>query len=527
MRIGIIDLGTNSVRFDVHLIGQRGQVRLLHREKLMIRLGQGVFLDHKLDSAAIHRTVQAFTSFRRTANLLHAEKVIAFGTSALREATDADNLIQIIRRRTGIGIRVISGQEEAQLIATGILSNEQSLKGQFGLVDIGGGSTEISICEGKKVLQSASFQLGAARLQQVFLKKSPPGTAQPRAGDSPIHSFRKYVKSILLPKMIAEEWPKVTHIIGSSGTIRAVERILKKTGDNSGGGISRKDLEKLIQSMTTMSRSALLRIPGMEPKRVDMILSGAILLEECMIAVGAKSLITTGFSLRDGILDREIRLKSRQRAPDIRFQLEDIYAKAKRLGCNEHHFKQVRLIAETLFDGTQKIHKLKPEWKRYLSAAALLHDVGNSVTPTHHEIHSYYIVKNADFRAMELWESELIAQLCLKHNAGKISKKDLNFTRDRAKRHAFVRLLAILHVADALDRGHKSNIHIQKIRLLPGKVRISISGPSTDLEILRLDQKKALFEKIFRRQLCIALPEARSQASGLTLQRNRNPKAKP
>lgn len=501
MRIGIIDLGTNSVRFDVHLIAKSGQVRLLHREKLMIRLGQGVFLDHKLDSSAIHRTLLAFTSFRKTATLFHVEKMIAFGTSALRDASDADHMIQLIRKKTGIGIRVISGQEEAQLIAAGILSNEQPLKGKFSLIDIGGGSTEISICEGKEVLRSASFQLGAARLQQIFLKKSPP-TRPDKSGDIPILSFRKYVKSVLLPKMIAESWPKVAQTIGSSGTIRAIERILKKTA-NSAGGINRKDLEKLNHTMTSMSKPALLQMPGMDAKRVDMILSGAILLEECMLAIGAKSLITTNFSLREGILDREIRLNSHQRNPDIRFQIEDVSLKAKQLGCNESHFKQVRSIAEALFDATQKIHKIKPEWKRYLSAAAILHDIGNSVTPIHHEIHSYYIVKNADFRAMELWESELIAQLCLKHNALKISKKDLSFTKNRVKRHAFIRLLAILHVADALDRGHRSNIRLRAIKLIPGKVQISISGNNTDLEILRLDQKKGLFEKSFKRELVI------------------------
>lgn len=230
MRIGIIDLGTNSVRFDVHLVGHNGQVHLLHREKLMIRLGQGVFVENKLDTSAIHRTVQAFMSFRRTATLLHAERVIAFGTSALREAVDAENLIDLIRKKTEIDIRVISGEEEAQLIAAGILANEQAIKGRFGLVDIGGGSTEISICRETRTIHSASFPLGAARLQQLFLKKSPPhhSNSKEKVDPDPISSFRRYVKSILLPKMISEEWPQVTKIIGSSGTIRAPRAHIKK-----------------------------------------------------------------------------------------------------------------------------------------------------------------------------------------------------------------------------------------------------------------------------------------------------------
>lgn len=268
--------------------------------------------------------------------------------------------------------------------------------------------------------------------------------------------------------------------------------------------MNRRSLEKLIESMSTMSRAQLLQIPGMEAKRVDIILSGAILLQECMKTLGTKELITTSFSLRDGILDREIRLLSHHQGPEIRFQLEDLYTKATRLGCDKAHLRQVVTIAETLFDRTKRLHKLKPIWKRYLSAAAILHDVGNSISPTHHEVHSYYIVRNSDFLAMEKWESEFIAQLCLKHNTSVVSKKDTNFIKDKVKRNIFVHLLAILRVADGLDRGHKSSIRIQKISLSKGRVKIIISGrEAVDLEVLRVEQKKALFEEVFQCQLVI------------------------
>src|SRR5579885_2624154 len=161
MRLGVIDLGTNSVRFDVHQIGSDGELTRLHREQLMIRLGQGALLSKKLDREAIGRTLDAFSRFKRVATHLKTEKIIAFGTSALREVSDRDQLIELIRRSTGISLRVITGAEEAQLIALGVLSNENLPPGRIALVDIGGGSTEISICRGRKVLHSHSFNLGA------------------------------------------------------------------------------------------------------------------------------------------------------------------------------------------------------------------------------------------------------------------------------------------------------------------------------------------------------------------------------
>jgi exopolyphosphatase/guanosine-5'-triphosphate,3'-diphosphate pyrophosphatase len=497
MRIGIIDLGTNSVRFDVHLIGRKNQVRLLHREKLMIRLGEGVFLSRKLNPSAIRRTLYAFMSFRRTATLLQAEKVIAFGTSALREAEDSERLIDLIQRKTGIDIRVISGNEEAHLIALGILSHEQPFKGRFGLVDIGGGSTEISICQNQKILRSSSFPLGTARLQQVFLKTSPPRS---HAKVDPILSLRESIRNTILPKMDHEEWPKVKKIMGSSGTIRALERVLKKeTGKD---GIQRRDLAKLVKTMSGLSKAQLLRIPGIEAKRCDMILSGAILLEECMDALEATDLKSTNYSLRDGILAREMMHFDHQSTEETRFTLADVISKAQRLGFDAAHLLQISYFSEVIFEKTKKIHRLHPEWKLYFCAANILRNIGEVIAPTHHELHSYYIIRNSDFFAMEKWESDFIGQLCLKHNRPKLTKKDVSFTKDRSKRQAFIRLLALMGIVDALDHGHASRLHIKKITIKTKKLRITLSGAdATDLDILRIEQKKQLFEQVFRTKI--------------------------
>jgi exopolyphosphatase/guanosine-5'-triphosphate,3'-diphosphate pyrophosphatase len=500
MRLAVIDLGTNSVRFDVHQIGPGNRIRQLHREKLMVRLGQGVFLEGKLDKAAIRRTVHAFSSFQRTAQSLNAQKIVAFGTSALREAADSERLLTLIRKRTGIDVRVISGFEEARLIALGILTNERAFKGRFALLDIGGGSAEISICRGRTISHSNSFPLGTARLQQVFLKSSPPKSPSP--GElSPLDQLRRYIKGVLLPKMISEEWPKVPQIIGSSGTIRALGRMLKKSGGN-GKAIEIKELRKLIKTMSTMTTTQLLGIPGMEAKRVDMILAGAILLEECMDAVGAKRVLTTEFSLRDGILREELELVRQHQGSHIALHLPDLFAKAIQLGCVEPQIKQVVAFTDTLFARLKGVHKLSEDWHIYLTAAAILRDTGRAVSATQYELHSYYIVKNADFASMEKWESEFVAQLCRWHPSGKPDLKYLALAGDKKRRDAFFKLLALLRIADALDRGHKSSVRIKRIGIDRKRVRLVLTGKAAiDLEVLRVDQKKPLFEQVFGRQL--------------------------
>jgi exopolyphosphatase/guanosine-5'-triphosphate,3'-diphosphate pyrophosphatase len=499
MRLAVIDLGTNSVRFDVHQIGPGNRIRQLHREKLMVRLGQGVFLDGKLDKEAIRRTVHAFQSFQQTSKDLHAQKIVAFGTSALREASDSEQLLSLIRSETGIDVRVISGQEEARLIAQGILCNEKLPKGTFALLDIGGGSAEVSICRGRAILHSESFALGTARLQQIYLKSSPPKS--PRPGElSPIEQLRRFIKGTILPKVISEGWPKVGTVVGSSGTVRALGRMLKKQGGD-GQTIVLKDLRKLVKAMSVMTTSQLLGVPGMEAKRVDMILAGAILLEETMSALGAKRAITTEYSLRDGILEEELQLAREHQGSHLALHLPDLYAKAQRLGGHEPHLRQVVGFAEALFARLRNLHKLGPEWQVYLKAAAILHDTGEAISPNRHSRHSYYIVKNADFPSMEAWEVEFIAQLCLWHATGKPEPRDFPFRNHKKRSDAFYKLLAMLRVADALDRGHTSSARILRASVDARKVRLTLTGKAIDLEILRVEQKKALFEQVFGRTL--------------------------
>ena len=282
MRVGIIDLGTNSVRFDIHLLSAGKKAKPLHREKLMVRLGQGVFLNGKLDSLAMKRTLEAFQNFKFTAEKYKVDKMVAFATSALRDAQDRDKFIEKVEKKTGITIRILSGKEEANLISLGVLSYETSKKKRpFALIDIGGGSTEISICKGKQILFSESFNLGTFRMQQMFLKTSPPKPEQ-------IEGMRKHIRTMILPRILSDEWPKVDVAIGSSGTIRALAQLAKEK--ENAKSFVRGELKDIVQRMIPLTTSELINLPGMEARRVDMILAGAILLEECLLALKAKKI---------------------------------------------------------------------------------------------------------------------------------------------------------------------------------------------------------------------------------------------
>ena len=511
MRLAIIDLGTNSIRFDIHQVSTSRtgaiQHRRLYREKTMVRLGQNLFLDGKLSEESKRRTLQAIASFRQTMLALEVDKTIAFGTAALRDASDGEAFLEEIKNTTEVDFRIISGAEEASLIAKGVLNNELSPpKGVFALVDIGGGSTEISICKGKKVLHSHSFNLGVAKLQQVFLKTQPPQKV--KKSTHPVVDLRNFIKSIVLPKMLIERWPKAPTIVGSSGSIIALAKLVHDDKDSGNLKFLKKDLSRTVDAIKTKTTAELLSMKGMEPKRVDLILAGGVLLDEIALLLGTKEIRTTEFSLRDGILENELTRFYLKKSRGVGFSFEDLEKRVINWGVEIHHVKQVQAHAEFLFDSLKSIHQLKQEWRPYLSAAALLHDVGETISHAHHSEHSEYMVKNANFVGMHVWEANLIASLCRYHKEEKLlekkNEKKIPYQKKDELRPVFLKLLSLLQLADSCDRTHKGALKLKKPKISRSKIEVKFSSKNPcDLEILRFDQKKALFEQLFHREIIL------------------------
>lgn len=494
MRLAIIDLGTNSVRFDVHEIGEGKKRTLLHREKLMVRLGQGVFLTQKLDPTSFRRTYESFFRFSRIARELRVEKTIAIGTSALREAKDGERLLHAIRKKTGIDVRVISGNEEARLIARGVLDNEKRIKGsKVGLIDIGGGSTELSICQNHELKSFISLPLGAARLQQVFLKKSPPSK------DS-IRALRQHIRNVFNSEHILSAWPSVSTIVGSSGTIRAISRLVRK--GNSKRKVDRKALKALIDELAQKNENELQQVPGLESRRADLILSGAILLDELMKLTGAKTVEVTEFSLRDGVLSEEIELLKKSEGSHLALHSSGLIELAKRFGQDAVHVEEAMKAGDVLFAAFHKKLGLSHEWKTHLRAAIALRRTGMQVAFRNYPKHSAYIVENADIAGIGREERGLVAALCRYHLDDGVEVKAFDLGPYQKHLKKFVRALALLRVFEALDDAQAKHFRIRRIDIKRSNVRIRFEvEPESDIGLMRIDRMKKLFEKVIDKEL--------------------------
>jgi exopolyphosphatase/guanosine-5'-triphosphate,3'-diphosphate pyrophosphatase len=302
--LGIIDLGTNSIRLDIYRIDENLGVTRLFRFKEMIRLGEDVFKTKIIKPEVIERALVSFATVKNHLREYNVNRVSAFGTCALRHSANSKEFIARVKSDTGVEISIISGVQEASLIAKAILNNEKHPNGIYALMDIGGGSTEMSLCYKNRVLDSYSFELGSIRLFQSFFE-----TDETSAGASArivaAKKLRLHARSVVKATMLERRWPKVKTLIGSSGTIRAVAKILKKSGKPS-DPFKTESLPRVIRKMIPLSTKEMLLVPGMEEKRVDIILPGTILLDELARIFGVEDFFVTECSLRDGILDWQI-----------------------------------------------------------------------------------------------------------------------------------------------------------------------------------------------------------------------------
>jgi exopolyphosphatase/guanosine-5'-triphosphate,3'-diphosphate pyrophosphatase len=311
MRIGVIDLGTNSVRFDIHEWVRPGVLKCFYRKKIMVRLGQEVFKKNLLQPEAMQRAEAAIVQFVREAEKLNVTNIVGAATSAVRDAKNGKAFVQKLKSKTAVDLRIISGKEEARLIMKGIRYFEPLATGLFGFCDIGGGSTEVGVCENQKVFHLDSYALGAARFAQV-LDSYPVSPTE-------IFEIRRRIRKSLGENLGFKEWPKLDYLLGASGTIKALMKIMKALGN--GRKIARKELEDLVGGMSRMSLSEIKKIPGMEERRIDLILPGAIVLEEVMDFTGAKKVFRTKYALREGLLQEEL---ERQGLSADRYELQEV-----------------------------------------------------------------------------------------------------------------------------------------------------------------------------------------------------------
>lgn len=495
--LAAIDIGTNSFHLIVARTTSPVAFEIIAREKEVVRLGSGSGDMKRLAPDAIDRGIAALSRFRKVAEISDAP-VRAIATSAVREAHNRDEFVRRAADEAGIDIEVVSGVEEARLIHLGVLQDVPAGDRRLLLIDIGGGSTEFVVGKGPELLAARSLKLGAIRLTDRFLADEPLTSGQ-------VKRCRAHIRAYLGPVVRQVAQGGFELAVGSSGTILNVAEMARQRRGESGRLVSnatftRKELSKVVDALVSATTTkARLKVPGLDDRRADIIVAGAVLLEEAFEALGIEEMTVSDYALREGlVLDT---LQRWSASPSVIGQgTADIRARSvRRLSalCPEEqgHAEQVERLALALFDGTAAIHGRRREERELLAAAAQLCNVGIAISHDRHHLHSYYVIRNAEhLRGFTQREVEVIAQVARYHRKSAPKSKHEAFAALAGKDQDLVRTLAgILRLAVALDRSHDGVVADIEVQSTAGGVEIGLEvrgDPS--LELYTAEERKGL-----------------------------------
>jgi len=534
MRIAAIDIGTNSVHMIVVRVRADLSFEVIDREKEMVRLGAGGLDGRALTPEAMETALQVLSKFRRLADSHRVDEIIAAATSATREAENGGEFLDAVTQQTGIRARVISGTEEARLIhlaaAYGV-----GITGEVAcVVDIGGGSVEITRGAGPQIAIGRSFKVGVIRLTERYVKSDP---IEPR-------DERKLVRYIeneigdYLDEIVATGFDR---LIGTSGTILSLGSVA--VADDGGPAdaqlrnrrIPAKQVHRLRKELVALDLERRLGVPGLEPRRADLVIAGAILLDTIMRRLNAPDLTLCDMSLREGlVLDYVARHRQQiaqvDRYPDVRRR--SVIELAERCNYWPEHAAQVARLASALFDQTRGIHALTDREREWLEYAALLHDIGVHISYERHHRHSYYLIKNGDLRGFDPDEIETIALIARYHRQATPKRRHEGYGGLPRKRRRIIRTLAaILRVAESLDRSHSQSVASVDLhdRGEDGLLQIRTGGDA-ELELWAASRHAQPFERLFGKPLRIEVgknshaeqPHQPARLSGQAVRRRRD-----
>ncbi len=504
MRLAAIDIGTNSVHMIVVRVRPDFSFEVIDREKEMVRLGAGGLGGKKLTREAMAAALQALGKFERLARSHQVDEILAAATSATREAENGGDLLAAIEAQTGIRPRIITGTEEARLIHLAAVYGVDTPKPAV-VIDIGGGSVEVTLGAGDDVRFARSFKLGVIRLSERFVTSDPLS----RRDERKLLAHVADLTDRYLGHIVSAGFDRV---IGTSGTILSLGSVA--AANDSGTvppevrnlRVSAKAIRRVRKVVCSTPLERRVGIPGLDPRRADLVVAGAVLLDAILKKLGAKEITLCDLALREGLVLDFIQrnrkhIRQVDEIPDVRRR--SAIELGERCGWEADHSRQVAMLALALFDGLRPVHELGDTEREWLEYASLLHDVGNHISYERHHRHSYYLIKNGDLRGFEPAEIETIALVTRYHRRAEPSRDHDGYKNLPARLRQTVRVLgAILRLSESLDRSRHATIRRLVVNTSADTIALELEGRGdAELEVWAAGRQLAPLERALDRRV--------------------------
>jgi len=529
MRVAVADVGTNSTHLliaETRPEGASGGFRVLDALKDRTRLGECLDASGNVTDEGYTRLAHSLGRFRDLAASQGVSELRAYATSAMRGAPNGEAVAERLRAEVGVYPVIISGEREGQLTYLGAAGSVH-----FGpdnlLLDLGGGSLELvrgGPADPERVL---SLPLGSVRLHGQFLAAGT-DTKPPRKSD--LSALRAHVTEALRPHLPLFALRPGTRVFGSSGTFETLAAVIAaQTGTSrsvagaEGAGVngvsfSTAALGDLVQTLGRLTTAQRARVPGLDARRADIIVAGAVVLHTALSLLGAETVTVSAAALREGML-YEYLSEQRSWMCGLSSRQRSVLELAERFGASLAHARQVTLLSQNLYDRLQALGLLSAPARRLsagetddiarslLSAAAALHEIGLLVGQSSHHKHSAYLIRHAGLRGYDPSQVDLVAQVARYHRKSVPKPSHPEYAAlPPASQKLTEQLAAVLRVADGLDRSHSQSARIVDLVPLEGGrqeagrsgrgLLLKVSGVH-GLELSGVRQKGDLWEQTF------------------------------
>lgn len=506
-----IDIGSNSCRLKIAAV-QMHKLKTLYEDREVTRLGESVFETGVISPEAMATTIRALKRFHKAVQAHVVDKVRVVATSATRDARNAAAFAAWVKSATGWNLEVISGLEEGRLIHLGVVTLEPGARGRCMMIDLGGGSCEITHSENGRIKAMVSTPLGAVRLQQEFLHSDPASKEDLAQLDRFIHRELQRAEKKL-------GTVRVPLVIATSGTAAALAEasaaILKKgtkTPTRSKSKLLEADtasVRKLAGMLAKMTNAERVQVPGIGPKRSEIIVGGAFVYASLLERMQLKGFRYSPLGLRDGVLaqmlaETDIRAGVHQQMEAERWN--GIRELCRRYGVDPKKNEPIRAHVAQLFDGLQGVHELPPEYRLWLEAAAMMQDVGKYMNHQGHHRHTQYILANSEIYGFSPQQRAIVSAIARYLGKSRPDAMDRVMRAVPVEEHtAVTRAISLLRLAVALNQDRASAAVKLRMKVYPKRVLLDLVAArgGAELEMWSLKKEADYFREVFRRELVV------------------------
>jgi exopolyphosphatase/guanosine-5'-triphosphate,3'-diphosphate pyrophosphatase len=498
-----VDIGSNSVRLSIAEL-RRGRLIPLHQDREVTRLGESVFRDGSLNPQAMAQTLKVLRRFHRAVQSYAVERTRVVATSALRDSNNGQLFAEWLKTVTGWKLDIITGLEEGRLIHLGVIANMRTPPSRLLLIDLGGGSCELTFSEKGHIKELVTLPLGAVRLTQEFIHHDPPNKDELKR----LHGFIVQEVAHVSRQIMRAD---VRSVIATSGTAAALAGAAQSLKLRRGGSVSQPVAAKLAKRLAKLTARQRAAIKGINPKRAQIIVAGAAVYAHVLHACGLKGFRYSPLGLRDGILaqmaaEYDEHTRSHRQLESDR---EDVLLKtARRYRVDLANATQIRKLALELFDQTRRIHGLDNECREWIAAAAMLYEVGMYVNPVGLHRHAYYVISRSELFGFTPLQRTIIATVARFQGNSKPQLRDRLIKLLPAQiRSDVIKATTILRVARALNQGRRSAVQSLRASGRNGEVTIAVKAGrgGADLELWAGKKEVPYFREVFGRELVFKL----------------------